>query len=75
MICKLVHLKPNTDQNCFSYYSYAGPGEYLISFEDRMGQHFNYVITVTEWVEYLEKNTKKQNRLKKIKQYGMIDRG
>ena len=47
-ICKLVHLKPNTEQNCFSYYSYAGPGEYLISFEDGMGQHFNYVITVTE---------------------------
>jgi len=46
--CKLIHLTPNTEQNCFSYYSYAGPGEYLISFEDGMGQHFNYVIIVTE---------------------------
>ncbi len=48
IICKLVYLKANTEQNCFSYYSYAGPGEYLISFETSEGEFINYVIDVHE---------------------------
>ena len=48
MICKLVYLQANTDQSCFNYYSYAGPGEYLISFESGKGEHFNYMINVKE---------------------------
>ena len=48
MICKLVYLQANTDQSCFNYDSYAGPGEYLISFESGKGEHFNYMINVKE---------------------------
>ena len=48
MVCQLVYLKSNTEQNCFNYYSYAGPGEYLISFESGKGEHFNYMINVKE---------------------------
>lgn len=48
MICKLVYLKANTDQTCFSYYSYAGAGDYLISFKNARGERFNYVVTIKE---------------------------
>lgn len=48
MVCQLIYLKSNTEQNCFNYYSYAGEGEYLISFETGEGDHFNYLIEVKE---------------------------
>ena len=48
MVCQLVYLKSNTEQNCFNYYSYAGEGDYLISFETGEGDHFNYLIEVKE---------------------------
>ncbi|WP_235070109.1 hypothetical protein [Turicibacter sp. TJ11] len=48
MICQLVYLKPNSEQNCFSYYSYAGEGDYLISFETASGEHVNYLVQVKE---------------------------
>ncbi|MCI8702161.1 MAG: hypothetical protein HFE54_02435 [Turicibacter sp.] len=44
--CQLVQLKPNKEQNCFSYYSYAGEGNYLISFEGNKKERFNYSLDI-----------------------------
>lgn len=45
--CKRVgFVKENQTDSCYTYYSYAGPGEYIIIFEDLKGQKATYKITV-----------------------------
>ena len=45
--CQLVQLKSDREQNCFNYYSYAGEGNYLISFEGNKKERFNYLIDIS----------------------------